>query len=97
MKVRLFVPTARPRPVPGAGSTVVSRPRNLAGLRAGFLDNSKPNVDRFLDGVAEALNARYGFTGVLRRRKPDASGPIAPALLQELARECDFVVNAVPD
>ncbi len=97
MKVRLYVPTATPRTLAEPGLAMVPRPRDPAGLRAGFLDNSKPNVDLFLNGVVGELNAKYAFQRIVRRRKQDASSPVSPALLEELARECDFVVNAVPD
>jgi hypothetical protein len=50
-----------------------------------------------LDAVATILNAQYGFTDIVRHRKPSASKPAAPEAIDELAKTCDLVVVGVGD
>lgn len=75
----------------------VQRPASLAGLRVGFLDNSKPNSDTFLRVIDELLRERYGIAASLHRRKPTASRVVPPETLAEMVRECDVVIPAVGD
>jgi hypothetical protein len=86
-------------PTPGLVSRA-ARPapalRALAGATVALLDNGKVNVDRFLDHVADILRAEHGVTDVLRRRKPNMSAPVPPAMLAELVA-CDAVISAVGD
>jgi len=43
------------------------------------------------------LDAEYGFTDVVRRRKPSASKPVAPEVIGELGAMCDLVIVGVGD
>lgn len=70
------------------------RPASLHGLVVGYLDNGKPNSDRFLDLLAAAFT---DVASVVRARKPNI-GRIAPAtLIDDLARRCDVVITGVGD
>jgi hypothetical protein len=78
-------------------ATRAPRPARLAGLRVGFLDNSKRNSDRSLQIVDGLLRDRYGIASSLHRRKPTASRVVPTALLDEMVAACDVVVPGVGD
>ena len=71
-------------------SKLPRRGRTVVGL----LDNSKPNVAIFMEGIAEALRAR-GDCDIVTAVKPRSAA--ASPDLEALAAQCDFVVNAVAD
>jgi hypothetical protein len=80
-----------------AESALAPRLSSLRGARVGLLDNSKSKADKMLDAVAAILHTRYGFTNIVRQRKPSASKPAAPEAITELARTCDLVIVGVGD
>jgi hypothetical protein len=80
-----------------AESALAPRLSGLRGKRLGLLDNSKSKAGKMLDAVATILNAQYGFTDVVRHRKPSASKPAAPEAINALAKTCDLVVVGVGD
>jgi hypothetical protein len=80
-----------------AESALAPRLSSLRGKRVGLLDNSKSKADKMLETVATILNARYGFSDIVRHRKPSASKPAAPEVIEELASSCDLVVVGVGD
>src|SRR5262245_26800702 len=73
------------------------RPTGLQGKRVGLLDNSKNNAGRFLEMVVTLLSAQYGFSNLVRHRKPSASKPVAPAVIEEWAKTCDVAIVGVGD
>lgn len=76
---------------------LAARPADLAGLRVGLLDNSKNGVARFLDQLEAVLSERYDGLRFVRARKPNASRPAPPDVLDRLVAESDVVVSAVGD
>jgi hypothetical protein len=80
-----------------AESSLAPRLSGLRGKRVGLLDNSKSKAGTMLDAVAAVLHAQYGFTDVVRRRKPSASKPADPEMINDLAGTCDLVVAGVGD
>lgn len=80
-----------------AESTYAPRLTNLQGKRVGLLDNSKNNANKLLDAMADILDAQYGFSDIVRRRKPSASKPVAPEVIDELKATCDLVIVGVGD
>jgi hypothetical protein len=80
-----------------AQSSMAPRLSSLRGKRVGLLDNSKSKAGKMLETVAAILNAQYGFTDIVRHRKPSASKPAAPEAIKELANTCDLVVVGVGD
>jgi hypothetical protein len=80
-----------------AESALAPRLSSLRGKQVGLLDNSKSKADNMLDTVAAILNTRYGFTNIVRHRKPSASKPAAPEAIKELATTCDVVIVGVGD
>jgi len=68
--------------------------RSLRHKRIGLLDNNKPNADKFLAHVGGLLKQRYEGVELIPRTKMTRTGA---DFLQELAAECDVVINAFAD
>ena len=88
----LLDPTSEQKP---AQRERVDRPDSLEGLTIGLLDISKNRGDVFLDQVASRLIDR-GLT-VKRYRKPTFTRPAPVELQQQIATECDVVVEGLAD
>lgn len=73
----------------------LAKPDSLAGRRLGLLDISKSRGDVFLDRLDELFTAR-GIE-VRRFKKPTFTRPAPTALLQEIASQCDVVVEGLAD
>ena len=71
------------------------RRASLEGLTVGLLDISKPRGDVFLDEI-ERLLAERG-AGVKRYAKPTFTRPAPDVLRQQIAAECDAVVEGLAD
>lgn len=69
---------------------------SLQGAVVGMIDNAKIGTERYFDHVADILQREYGVREFIRRRKPDATRPIAAEMLRELAG-ADAVVSAIGD
>ena len=67
----------------------------LEGRTVGLLDISKARGDLFLDRIEERLRERGA--AVLRFSKPTFTKPAPPDLRQEIAVQCDAVVEALAD
>ena len=67
----------------------------LDGATLGLLDNTKIGTARFYDHL-ETLLRRHGVRDVIRRRKPDASRPAPPEVLDDLAT-ADAIVSGIGD
>lgn len=86
-------------PTVGAGvstAELAPRPASFAGLAVGYLDNGKPNSDRFLDELSERLRAD-GVREVVRARKANVGRLAEPEVIRDLADRCDVVVTGVGD
>jgi hypothetical protein len=70
-----------------------SRPKSLAGLRIGLLDNGKEFSDVVLDALAQALRRDHGVTDIKFWRKgfPAKGAPF----IDEMAAETDVAVSGV--
>lgn len=82
---------------PTLDASFATRLTDLRGKRVGLVDNSKSRAGQFLDTVAAVLDSQYGFSNVIRHRKPSASKPIAPEVIAEFAKICDLVITGVGD
>ena len=69
---------------------------SLDGAVIGLLDNAKIGTERFYDFLEQILRKEYGVREFIRRRKPDASRPVPPALLAELSGS-DAIVSGIGD
>ena len=77
--------------------TLAPRLREIRGKVGGFLDNRKQNANVLLERIAEHLSAAYGMAEAVHRAKFIYSRVAEPALIDELAERCDFVVAAIGD
>jgi hypothetical protein len=74
---------------------LLARPAALDGLTVGLLDISKARGNVFLDRIDEQLVAR-GIT-VKRYRKPTFTRVAPTALKQQIAAECNIVIEGLAD
>ena len=81
-----------------AGATVAlaERPADLRGRRLVLMDNGKNNARGLLEAVVRILEPDLAPAEVLWRSVP-TTAPAPDALLDEIAAECDLVVEAVGD
>ncbi len=92
MNAVLLDPTGECDPV---HRSPLAKPATLAGLTVGLLDISKARGDVFLDRLDEMFKAQ----GVVTRRykKPTFARPAPISLVQEIASQCDVVVEGLAD
>ena len=77
--------------------TLAPRLAELRGKVGGFLDNRKQNANVLLERMAARLAAEYGMAEAMHRAKFIYSRVADPALIEELAERCDFIVAAIGD
>src|SRR5262245_53185658 len=80
-----------------ATTPIPAAPASLRGLTIGFLDNTKHNFDRLVQGFGAALKERFGVTRIVHLKKANAATGAAPDLIQTLAKECDLVFAGSAD
>jgi hypothetical protein len=81
----------------GEVSAIPVPPARLRGLTVGFLDNTKHNFGRLVEGVASVLKERFGVARVVHVKKANAASPAAPDIITWLAKECDLVFAGSAD
>lgn len=88
----LVDPTTEPI-VPG----FIPAPRldSLENKRLGLIDDAKDGAQVLLEEIADVLKERHGVTSVNYHRKPSASKPVDPDVLQEMTKDCDYIVVAI--
>jgi hypothetical protein len=79
------------------GRTLAPRLGELRGKVGGFLDNRKQNADVLLEHLAARLSAEYGMAEAVHRAKFIYSRVAEPAVIDELAERCHFIVTAIGD
>ena len=84
-------------PAPAPETIQIAQRSALAGIRLGVLDNSKSNADHLLQFLLAAANTSLPVAQTIKRRKPAASRPAAAEIVEDLAREADFVLSAMAD
>ena len=94
MTVQIFDPTIEAK---GRTIAYVPRPKSLAGLRVGLVDNSKHNSDQLLMRIAALLEREHGVKAHVMRRKKSAGIPPSPEIVKEFKAACDIVVAGVGD
>jgi hypothetical protein len=92
----LFDPTAPARPTSEEkrGASPLS---SLAGKVVGFIDNAKPNFGLLAEDIGALLESKLGVARVVKHRKPSASVPARPEVIEALASECDVVITGSGD
>ena len=70
---------------------------NLNDKRVGVIDDSKVNAKEYLEQLTDLLNERFGIASIKYHAKPSASKPADPAVVAEMAEECDYVIVGIGD
>ena len=71
------------------------RLEDIKGTVAGLLDNGNDTSRFFFLSLAETLEKDYGVSKVILRTKPAASKAATKEMLEEIAKEADFLVAGV--
>jgi hypothetical protein len=80
-----------------AATVLPGLPADLRGLTVGFLDNTKSNFDRLVTDMGVLMTERLGVARIVHRKKANAATPAARGIVEELAKECDFVLAGSAD
>jgi hypothetical protein len=91
-KYQLVDPTTKPQVSVFEGAP---RLTDLAHKRVGFIDDSKENAKELLEAIEAVLRQRHGISEVAYHRKPSASKPADPAVIEAMTKTCDYVVVAI--
>ncbi len=91
-KIELLVPEGRVTTLPVTGAPRLGQ---LKGKIIGFMPNGKFNADIFLARLAGLMQKKYGFIETRSRAKPRATEPAD--FIEEIAKECQGVINAIAD
>ena len=73
------------------------RLEDLNDKRVGVIDDSKVNAKEYLEQLTGLLDERFGITSIKYHAKPSASKPADPAVISEMAKECDYVIVGIGD
>ena len=92
----IVVPEA-PAPKMSGGAASTGRKAGSGSFRIGVLDNSKANADYLLAMLIERLRLAYPIESVCSVRKDNPSFPAPPEIIEQLAKEADFVFTAMAD
>src|SRR3954453_4093755 len=95
--ITLFDPSAPSRPADPAQGAVKPALAALAGKVVGFIDNAKPNFGVLAEDIGELLKTKLGVARVVKHRKPSASVPARPEVIEALSAECDVVITGSGD
>ena len=94
MTVQIYDPTTE---VKGRHIAYKPRPRSLAGLRIGLVDNTKHNSDQLLLRIAALLERDHGAKTHIMRRKHSAGAAPHAEIIEEFKGNCDVVIAGVGD
>jgi hypothetical protein len=73
------------------------RPKALAGLRVGVLDNTKWNGWKLEERIMAQLAPKLSLESVRRYKKDSFSRDAAPELIAQIAAENDLVLTGIGD
>ena len=73
------------------------RPKSLAGLRIGLVDNTKHNSDQLLLRIATLLEKEHGAKSHIIRRKKSAGAAPHAEMVEEYRANCDVIVAGIGD
>ena len=94
MTLQIYDPTTE---VTGRRIAYVPRPKSLAGLRLGLVDNTKHNSDQLLLRIAALLERDHGAKAHVIRRKRSAGAAPHAEIVEEFKANCDVVVAGIGD
>jgi len=94
MPIQIFDPTteAKARTI-----SYAARPKSLAGLRVGLVDNTKHNSDELLLRIASLLERDHGAKAHIIRKKKSSGVAPHQEIVDEYKAACDVVVAGVGD
>ena len=94
MSMQIYDPTLG---ASGRNVHFVPRPKSLAGLRIGLVDNTKHNSDQMLLRIGALLESKHGAkTHIIRKKKNAGAAPHAE-IVEEFKAHCDVIVAGVGD
>ena len=70
---------------------------DLNNKHVGVIDDSKVNAKEYLEQLTDLLDERFGIASIKYHAKPSASKPADPAVVAEMAKECDYVIVGIGD
>ena len=76
--------------------TAAPRPKSLAGLRPGILENRKANARVLMEAMVDGLRQRVALGPLTVGSKPVAAAP-SKATVDQLQKHCDFVLVGSSD
>jgi len=94
MTIQIYDPTIEPK---GRRIDYAPRPKSIAGLRVGLVDNSKFNSDQLLLRIAGLLERDYGAQAHIMRRKKSAGARPHDEIVAELKAGADVIVAGIGD
>jgi len=94
MTIQIYDPTIEPK---GRRIDYAPRPKSIAGLRVGLVDNSKFNSDQLLLKIGELLKQEYGVAEAKLYHKRNASVPAHEEIIADIQKSCDLVVAGIGD
>lgn len=71
------------------------RPTTLSGKVVGLYDNTKEQADVILEAIGGGLKKQHGVKELLNFRGIHYSKPAPLETIEEMARQCDVVVQAL--
>lgn len=92
--ITVLNPTAPPREL---RTEMADRPDDLRGRAVGFLWNSKPNGDVLFQRLEQLLREKYEISESFYRRKPTASIPAEPRVIDEMAATVKVAIVGLGD
>lgn len=94
MSVHIYDPTTE---ASGRRIEYAPRPRSIAGLRIGLIDNTKHNSDQLLLRIAGILEREHGARSHLIRRKKSAGSAPHAEIVEDCKSGADAIVAGVGD
>lgn len=76
---------------------LAKRPKALAGLRVGVLDNTKWNGWKLEERISSLLASKMSLGPVRRYKKESFSRDASPDLLEQIVRENDIALAGIGD
>lgn len=93
--IRVFVPTGKAAAARAAGTKRAGSVETEFVI--GLLDNHKHNTDKILTRLERRLRERYGKARFVRAQKGDAGKGAPNNVIEDLAAECQAVINGIGD
>ena len=94
MPIQIFDPTTE---VAARRIAYVPRPKSLAGMRIGLVDNTKHNSDQLLLRIADILEREHGAQAHIIRKKKSAGAAPHAEIVEDYKANCDVIVAGVGD